>query len=43
MKFGSAAMMATKRSVGVVPEMNFMEHVTCTPLPSANKAVHSGL
>ena len=34
----SAAMLATKRSAGVVPEMNLREGVTCFPLPSRNKA-----
>ena len=27
---------------GVAPEVNLREHVTCTPLPSANKAAYSG-
>ena len=31
-----------KGSVGVSPELNPGECVTCTPLPSANKAAHSG-
>ena len=39
---GSAAMMATKRSVGVTPEINLRECVTSMPIPSANKAAHSG-
>ena len=39
---GSATMLATKRLVGVTPELNLREHVTCTPPPSANKAAHSG-
>ena len=30
------------RSAGVTPEVNFREHVTRTPLPITNKAVHSG-
>ena len=38
----SAAMLATKRSAGVTPEVNLREHVTHTPPPSANKAAHSG-
>ena len=41
-KNSSAAMLATKRSVGVTPEMNIREHVTCIPLPSVNKAAHCG-
>ena len=28
---GSCAMLATKMSAGVTPEMNLMEHITCTP------------
>ena len=39
---GSAAMLATKRSAGVTPEVNLREHLTCTILPSANKAARSG-
>ena len=38
----SVAMLATKRSVDVTAEVNLREHVTCTPLPSANKAAHPG-
>ena len=34
--------MATKRSAGVVLEVNLREHVICKPLPSVNKAAHSG-
>ena len=34
---GSAAMLATKRSAGVAPEMNLREYVTCMPLSSVNK------
>ena len=30
------------QKVGVTPEVNLRKHVTCTPLPSANKAAHSG-
>ena len=41
-EIGSAAMLAAKRSAGVAPEVNVREHVTHTPLPSANKAAHSG-
>ena len=35
-------MLATKRSVGVTPEVNIRKRVTCTPLPCANKAALSG-
>ena len=41
-EIGSAAMLASKRLAGVVPEMNLREHATCTPLQSANKGAHSG-
>ena len=41
-EIGSAAMLATKRSAGVAPEVNLREHVTHKSLPSANKAAHSG-
>ena len=34
--------LAAKRSAGVVPEVSLREHVTHTPLPSTNKAAHSG-
>ena len=37
---GSTAMLAIKRLAGAVPEVNFREHVTCMPVPSANKAAH---
>ena len=37
-----AAMLAAKRSAGVAPEVKLREHVTHTPLPSVNKADHSG-
>ena len=30
----SAAMLATKRSAGVAPEVNLGKHVTCMPLPT---------
>ena len=40
-EYGSAAMLATKRSAGVTPEMNLREHITRTPLPM-NKSAHSG-
>ena len=38
----SAAMLAAKRSAGVSPEVNLRECISRTPLPSANKAAHSG-
>ena len=41
-EIGLAAMLAAKRSVGVAKEMNLGECVTYTPLPSMNKAAHSG-
>ena len=41
-EIGLAAMLATKRSAGVTPEVNLKEFVTHMPLPSANKAAHSG-
>ena len=34
--------LATKRSAGVTPEVTLRECVTCMPLPSMNKATHSG-
>ena len=37
-EISSAAMLATKRLAGVAPEVNLRECVTCTPLPSVNKA-----
>ena len=42
-EIGSAAMLATERLAGVAPEVNLREHVAHTPLPSVNKAAHSGL
>ena len=39
---GLAAMLATKRSVGVTPEVNLRECETCMPPPSMNKVSHSG-
>ena len=36
-----AAILATKRSTGVIPEVNLREHVTYIPLPSTNKAAQS--
>ena len=35
-------MLAAKRSVGVAPEVNLRECISCMPLPSVNKAAHSG-
>ena len=35
-------MLAIKRLAGVAPEVNLREHRRHTPLPSANKAAHSG-
>ena len=40
---GSIAMLATKRSAGVTPEVNVREGTSCMPLQSVNKAAHSGL
>ena len=37
-----AAMLAAKRSLGVTPEVNLRECIPPMPLPSANKAAHSG-
>ena len=39
---GLAAMLATKRSIGVVPEVDLRKCVTHMAPPSANKAGHSG-
>ena len=39
---GLAAMLATKRSAGVAPEVNLRECVTCMPVPSANRDAHFG-
>ena len=39
---GPATLLAVKRFAGVTPEMNLRECTSYTPLPSANKAVHSG-
>ena len=41
-QIGSAVMLAAKRSEGVAPEVNLREGATHTPLPSMNKAAHSG-
>ena len=38
----SAAMLAAKRPVGFVPEVNLRKCVTHMPLPSMNKAAHYG-
>ena len=40
-QIGSAAILETKKSAGVAPELNLWEHVTHTPPPSTNKAAHS--
>ena len=37
-EIGLAAMLTAKRSAGFAPEVNLREHITCMPLPSANKA-----
>ena len=39
---GSAAMLATKRSTGVTPEVNLRKCITHILPPSMNKAAHSG-
>ena len=36
------AMLATKRLAGVAPEVNLRGCISCMPLPSADKAAHSG-
>ena len=41
-KKGLAALLVTKRSAGVTPEVNFKKCATRMPLPSANRAAHSG-
>ena len=38
----SVAMLAAKRSAGVAPELNLMEHVKHTPPVSVIKAAHFG-
>ena len=38
----SSVMLASKRLAGVALEMNLREHISHTPLPSVNKAAHSG-
>ena len=40
---GSAAMLAAKRSAGVVPEVNLRVSVTRTPPPNVNKATSLAL
>ena len=40
-EIGSAAMLVTKRSAGVAPEVN-LRHASCMPPPSMNKAAYSG-
>ena len=37
-EISSAAMLATKRSSGVTPEVNLRERISRMPPPSANKA-----
>ena len=37
-----AAMLAAKRSASVAPEVNLRGRISCTPLPSVNKAAHPG-
>ena len=39
---GLAAILATKRSAGVVPEVNLREYVTCMPPLSMKKVAHPG-
>ena len=41
-EYRSAAMLAGKKSVGVTPEVNLKECTSCMPLPTVNKAAHSG-
>ena len=41
-EIGSAAMLAAKRSTDITPEVNLREHIRHMPLPSMNKAAHSG-
>ena len=36
-------MLAAKRSAGVAPKVNLRKCVIGTPLPSVNKAAHSGI
>ena len=37
-----AVILTGKRSAGVTPEVNLKERISCIPLPSTNKAAHSG-
>ena len=37
-----AAMLAINTGKGVTPDVNLRECISCMPLPSANKATHSG-
>ena len=37
-----AAILVTKKSAGVTPEVNLMKHLTHMPPPSTYKAAHSG-
>ena len=39
---GLVVMLAAQRLAGVALEVNFREHVTCTPMSSMNKPGHSG-
>ena len=39
---GLAAMLVTKMSAGVPPEVNLWEHITCMSIPRVNKAANSG-
>ena len=41
-EIGSAAMLATKMSAGVAPEVNLRQSVTYTPTLIAIKSAHSG-
>ena len=41
-EIGLAVMLASKKLVGVTPEVNLRQHVTHILLPSTNKAGHSG-
>ena len=41
-EIGLAAMLATKRSAVVAPDVNLRECVICMLLLNVNKAVHSG-
>ena len=38
---GLVAMLATKRSAGVAPDVNLRGHVTPIPVPSINRFAHS--